>query len=1547
MQAASNDTTISFEFRTHLPQGLLFLAAGETDYVIIRLNAGGVETRLNLGSGEAVAFSARGVRLDDSQWHSVVVNHTVDTVYLQVDGAIQWQGVTPGSYHDLNIDLGILLGGPGNLKKTLYRDTKSFRGCLRNVLYNGKNILEEVRALESVQYTFQISWHCDNEFTASSDSPISFEHETSFVAFPHLRVNAESSGVFSCQLKTRSSDAIILFNSGSGVTWEDFIAVELVGGKPKLSINKGSGIVDVALASDVNDGKWHTLKVTVSESVVILDIDSETNLTRFHLGTQNTLNLGNHLFVGGVGVHARSSAIKLGLASLQGDNAVKGSMIGCIRNVKMNSRSYGFHEIQMSRLISAQCTWEYPCAQDPCVPNAKCTELEGSDFRCDCGQHVCVKEQFQSHAGKKNGAFSGILSVGKLEVAEGGSAVIDTTAIQIRQDLFHDSLQEEHVLFTVTKHPQQGIIEIGNRRGGQPSFTLRDLLSGSVYYRHYGGQSQFDSVTLEMTITSLTLEAESKLPDRYDFVLPVSIIAPARNKLEVVLQSGNVLSVTSGAHFRITTSVIDVKAANVDASLLTFAVLYLRQSTSMFERSVSPRISITSFTLKEVQDGKIWFQHNGDKMVYTKVNVTDGKLVSDAVDLRFKEDTLVINIINNTGISVNYGADAIITSSNLSSVTNVKVEDLELQYHITQAPEHGTIQYQEPESLEWVEVNSFTQRQIDLGRLRYQHLPGTSIYNYDSFQFEVISKNVKTGGHVFNIIFKTLTVIIENNDNLVLHQTLFGKFSQKMLMVISSADKTNKKNIVYTVLRAPQKGSLYLIKRNDVNINLFDQIPPLKIDGTFTQQDITDGYVFYKLDRPSFDRVDDFTDLQASYFGFTVMVRSMIQYLPEKTPVRFVNNGLKDVIEGGYSIISRQELSLEMDNFKKFTFSVVRHPTHGCINIVDPSSQAVLRHNVTSFTMSEIKEGKVAYKHDDSESKEDSFTFTAAPILEDSEDSILGEIQEYSGTFHITMKMRNDNPPVRAFTKVFQIATGQIKHLTIQDLAFLDPDIDYDDSLLVYQRQPIPNGDILSTNTEESVYNFTQGDLINGALLFQHRGESYARTPILVTDGQFFSTSLFEIQASAPFIRVLNNTGVDVRQNKYATINDQNLSIETNLDFKPEDVTFQLVEEPKHGHIRARGQQVTKFNYLDLQNGLVKYWHAGGDGLEDQLLVSIQLDSVKTQAHFAIRVIADGISEPPEIIHNKILKVTALQSEVISENTLQVSHKNYKPLEIEFIITQLPQYGHLVIKGRPVRQGSAPEFTQQDINNGDIVYSSDSSEHVSDRFVFDVGTDIQSLRHLEFLIEMMPIPRQINQVSIGVSEGGSVTLTDRNLLLRGRLVQNKKSTFNVQSAPVHGKIIVKSDKKNMHVNSFTSDDLVQGQVTYLHDGSESLYDELTLKDDDTSQRYHIIINVTSVNDQPPYVTVNTGLDVWSGSVSLLTGEHLKASDPDSSSEEVEFHVTAPTSGHLAYLNNTFKPISKFTQMDLDSGRVVFVHKGTYCLFVVLTLSEQGLVCDRL
>ncbi|XP_005104611.1 chondroitin sulfate proteoglycan 4 [Aplysia californica] len=1537
VREASSSNSVSLQFRSHRPQGLLLLAAGQTDYVVVQLNAGIVETRVNLGSGEAVTFSARGVRLDDSRWHEVLVNRTLDTVYLAVDGIDAGQATTPGTYHDLNIDLGVLLGGTGNLKEEFYRGAKSFRGCLRSVFFNGHDILKEAKELKSAQNAFQVAWHCDDEFTASSNSPISLSSDTSFVAFPHLRIYPQSDGgVFSCEVKTRSPDAVILFNSGQGAAWEDFIAVELVDGRPKLSIDKGSGVIEVWLDYPVSDGKWHKLEVSVSETVAELQIDTEKNLTRFHLGGQNYLNLAGHVYLGGVGFKTRSHAIRLGLVSLLGKSAMKGSMVGCLRNIMMNSRTFGFHQIEVSRLIDPDCAWEFPCSQDPCLPGAQCTELEGTDFRCDCGEQVCVKDTFRSDFDDWNEDTRGIVSVSELKVVKGGVVVINQEVIQLNRALFSNGLTEEHVVFTVKDRPKSGSIEIKNSRGSHSAntFTLRELTSNSIVYRHYGGEEEIDSFTIELTFNSLLHRQEAKLKDKYEFVVPVRVQAPKSSNLEVVLSYGNIISVTPGAKIRITPAILNVPSSDIDSSKLRFVINYLRQARSMFERSDEPKISVTSFTLKDVQDGYIWFQHNGDRIVYTKVNVTDGVSVSESADFRFKEEELQVSIANNTGITLSYGSHRLITNFNLSAVTNAPLEDIELRYHITKPPAYGTLQRMEHQSSKWVDVETFSQRHLNSGRIRYLHLPSSKISNYDNFKFEVSAQDVKKESLGFQIQFKTVVLSVEHSSNLVLSKTSFGKFSNTSLSVISNAENLDFQKIVYMMLRPPQKGDLYLIPQDVTNPVIFSQVSPLKTDDNFTQQDVNNGHVYYKFNKPGFEKVNDFADLQAAYYGFIIMVRPRILYTPESsTSVQMVNNGLLGVPEGGSALITERDLSVKMDKFKRFTLSIINYPSHGHIEIVNPDTGKIERGNASFFTMSEISAKKVLYKHDDSENQSDFFTFSSSIVFDDSQSSLPDEIQEFSGTFHIAMKMINDNAPVRSVSKIFKVASGQSKVLSIKDLAFTDPDIDFDDSLLSYHRQPIPNGDIINAGTKVSVYNFTQSDLIKGNLIFQHKGNSYTRTPISVSDGQFITTSIFEIQASSPYVMAGNNTGVTVLQGKLALITPYNLSIETNMDFDEQDATFQLVQEPEHGQLRVSGRQVLRFSYRDVLRGLVRYWHDGTMEMDDKFTFTVSINSFKSPVTtFKITVEVEGVNEPPQIVHNGLLRVLAYQTKAISKDILQVSHKGYEPWEIEYIITRLPQYGHLIIGGKTVKQGEAPEFNQADINAGRVQYASESPSQLSDTMVFDVGTDVQSLRHIEFLIEIVPLTLPQNKANATVMEGGSIVLLMKTLALKGRLAQNREVRFTVERAPVHGRVVLRSGSRDTHVSKFSYSDISRGRVHYVHDGSESLSDEMAIKTEvpdasTVSQVTTLYLKVTSVDDQPPRIVVNTGLDVWTGSITLLTNEHLQASDSDSTSSQVEFRVTAPTNGHLAFLNNTFKHILRFTQRDIDSGQLVFVHKG--------------------
>ena len=72
----------------------------------------------------------------------------------------------------------------------------------------------------------------------------------------------------------------------------------------------------------------------------------------------------------------------------------------------------------------------------------------------------------------------------------------------------------------------------------------------------------------------------------------------------------------------------------------------------------------------------------------------------------------------------------------------------------------------------------------------------------------------------------------------------------------------------------------------------------------------------------------------------------------------------------------------------------------------------------------------------------------------------------------------------------------------------------------------------------------------------------------------------------------------------------------------------------------------------------------------------------------------------------------------------------------------------------------------------------------------------------------------------------------------------------------------------------------------------------------------------------------TPLEAWSGDVTPLNRKLLAAEDADSGPETLLFIVThGPSNGHLAKVDQQLKPISNFTQLDVERELVVFVHGG--------------------
>lgn len=136
------------------------------------------------------------------------------------------------------------------------------------------------------------------------------------------------------------------------------------------------------------------------------------------------------------------------------------------------------------------------------------------------------------------------------------------------------------------------------------------------------------------------------------------------------------------------------------------------------------------------------------------------------------------------------------------------------------------------------------------------------------------------------------------------------------------------------------------------------------------------------------------------------------------------------------------------------------------------------------------------YVHDDSETHWDEFFVMASATGSGQQGGPRGLDSGHLSTeikVTISVELKNDERPVRVVDKVFHVVRGGQRLLTLADLCYHDPDLDFDDGQLLYTRRGIPNGDLVQANDPtQKLYQFRQEDLQEGHVLFRHLGSDSA-----------------------------------------------------------------------------------------------------------------------------------------------------------------------------------------------------------------------------------------------------------------------------------------------------------------------------------------------------------------------------------------------------------------------------------------------------------------------
>ncbi|NXB28172.1 CSPG4 protein, partial [Eulacestoma nigropectus] len=208
-----------------------------------------------------------------------------------------------------------------------------------------------------------------------------------------------------------------------------------------------------------------------------------------------------------------------------------------------------------------------------------------------------------------------------------------------------------------------------------------------------------------------------------------------------------------------------------------------------------------------------------------------------------------------------------------------------------------------------------------------------------------------------------------------------------------------------------------------------------------------------------------------------------------------------------------------------------------------------------------------------------------------------------------------------------------------------------------------------------------------------------------------------------------------------------------------------------------------------------------------------------------------------------------------------------------------------------------------------------------------------------------------------VVEGGQASLESKhikvNLDFQKLGIHHSQILFDIKEPPSHGHL-----KRNLEpvqeVNTFTMQDVWQGKIMYVHDGSEDTYDYFNFSISTSSEnivspylqgneQHMFNITVTPVNDAPEIILPEGNLLLLlENSKKRLTSDLIKVLDQDTDSVGLRLSVLGNVNADAGFLENSKHPgkaITTFSNEDLSEGTVFFVHTGIKNSRIVLRASD--------
>ncbi|XP_071780835.2 FRAS1-related extracellular matrix protein 2b [Centroberyx gerrardi] len=1103
---------------------------------------------------------------------------------------------------------------------------------------------------------------------------------------------------------------------------------------------------------------------------------------------------------------------------------------------------------------------------------------------------------------------------------------------------------------------------LGSRR---KFFSPADLDAGLVIYQHDGSDTYSDNIIFRMT--------DGK--NEVEFLFPITVVPTDDEPPIINANTGLVLFKNQ----MMPISSLMLSAADIDSedSTIKFTIespfstvgqVLLRQSEApedpstwrfnaedeMYEKVV------TEWLQQDITDGKLFYKHIGphststvmDQFVFSVQDDNDPPNQSG-------ESSFVIKILPVDDLPPELYAATTLQMTvheyqltyfrkKFLRYTDLDSEDRDLKYTIVQPPTDtdenspvvlgALVLTERPDT----EVTTFTQAQINHHKISYKppdlELGITTHVLQFKYTVEDISGNSVEG--IFTIFLQP----VDNKPPQITNSgfTLFERGTH----IITSAEldtsdtDTDSRQISFTITQPPLHGHVQ-----------FTFTDMTKGD-TFTLEDIGNDRISYihNGDESTVDSIQ--IDVSDGVHVVPITIKITVKPIDDETPTISLPAGtigsFIDVLENGATEITSnviQGRDEDTDDLR-LTFIVEDPPVLGEILVNGvPSGR---------FTQADIINGLVVYAHTSGEvglaTKEDFFNLTLTDM---SDEWTVGGNKITGVRVHVTILPLDSQAPEVFVGPQFVVVEGEKNAIEILHISADDVDTPNDDLLCtiivqptsgyVENISPAPGSEKSRSGTAISA--FTIKDIRQNHIYYVqsiHKGVERLedRFTFRCSDGINFSERHFFPISIIPS----NDEKPEIFMREFVVMEGMNIVIDTPIlngadaDIPSDELTFIITRPPKHGFIlnqlTSGTVPVTNFTLDQIREASsIVYEHDDSETTEDSF------DIVLTDGKFSVQktvivMIIPVDDETPRMAINDGLEIEIGDVKIINNDVLKATDLDSEDSTLTYIIRYGPGQGYLqktTPYGTLQNITVGMNFTQNEVDQGLIVYIHNGQEGIRDLIKFDVTDGINPLIDRYFYVTVggidMVFPDVVNK-GVSLKEGGRVTLTTDLLSTSDLNSPDEHLVFTITRAPMRGHLEC-TDTPGMPIASFTQLQLAGNKVYYIHTADDEA--KMDSFEFEVTDGYNPVfrtfrISITDVDNKKPVVTVH-GLVVTEGQNKLITPFELTVEDRDTADRLLKFTVTQiPVHGRLLF-NNT-RPVTSFTKQDLNENMISYKHDGT-------------------